>query len=38
MDVPVQQDLAENAVARAPRPDVGMRPYDDRAAIGFKDP
>jgi UDP-3-O-[3-hydroxymyristoyl] glucosamine N-acyltransferase len=37
MDVSVQQDLAENAVARAPRPDVRSRTEDDRTAIGFKD-
>jgi UDP-3-O-[3-hydroxymyristoyl] glucosamine N-acyltransferase len=37
MDVSVQQDLADNAVARAPRPDVRIRPEDDRAAIGFED-
>lgn len=37
MDASVQQDLAANAVARAPRPDVRSRPKDDHAAIGFKD-
>lgn len=37
MDVSVQQDLAANAVARAPRPDIRMRSEDDRAAIGFED-
>jgi len=37
MDVSVQQDLAENAVARSPRPDVRMRAEDDSAAIGFED-
>ena len=37
MDVSVQQDLADNTVARAPRPDVRMRPDDDRSAIGFKE-
>ncbi len=36
MDVSVQQDLAESAVARAPRPDVRERLDDDHAAIGFK--
>jgi len=36
MDVSVQHDLAENAVARAPRPDVGIRREDDDGtAIGF---
>ena len=38
MDASVQEDLDENAVARAPRPDVGMRSDDDRAAIGFGEP
>lgn len=37
MDASVQQDLAANAVARAPRPDVRSRSKDDHAAIGFKD-
>lgn len=36
MDASVQQDLAENAVARAPRPDVRSRAEDDHTAIGFK--
>jgi UDP-3-O-[3-hydroxymyristoyl] glucosamine N-acyltransferase LpxD len=37
MDVSLQQDLAENSVARAPRPEVRTRPDDDSAAIGFKE-
>lgn len=35
MDVSLQQDLGENCVARAPRPEVKMRPADDSAGIGF---
>ena len=36
MDVSVQDDLADDVVARAPRPDVRCRPDDDdRASIGF---
>jgi len=35
MDVSVQQDLSDNTVARAPGPDVRIRPDDDRTAIGF---
>jgi UDP-3-O-[3-hydroxymyristoyl] glucosamine N-acyltransferase len=36
MDASVQQDLDDDAVARAPRPDVATRPAgDDRGAIGF---
>ncbi|HEY3024561.1 MAG TPA: hypothetical protein VGJ55_00250 [Pyrinomonadaceae bacterium] len=35
MDVSIQQDLADNAIARAPRPDVKTRPNDDHTAIGF---
>jgi UDP-3-O-[3-hydroxymyristoyl] glucosamine N-acyltransferase len=36
MDVSVQEDLADEVVARAPRPDVRARPdRDDRASIGF---
>ena len=36
MDASVQQDLADDAIARAPRPDVEARPADDdRSAIGF---
>lgn len=35
MDASVQHDLAENMVARAPRPDVRAREDDDRSAIGF---
>ncbi len=36
MDVSVQKDLADDAVARAPRPEVGVRRGDDNAkAIGF---
>lgn len=37
MDVSVQQDLAENAVARAPRPDVRLHTENDSDTIGFKD-
>jgi len=36
MDVSIQEELAENTVARAPRPDVRVRYGGDRAAIGFK--
>ena len=36
MDVSVQDDLSDEIVARAPRPDVRARPDDDdRASIGF---
>ena len=36
MDVSVQEDLADDVVARAPRPDVQTRPDDDdRLSIGF---
>lgn len=35
MHVPVQDDLASDAVARAPRPEVGPRPAADGKAIGF---
>jgi UDP-3-O-[3-hydroxymyristoyl] glucosamine N-acyltransferase len=36
MDVSVQEDLADDVVARAPRPDVRTRPdSDDRASTGF---
>jgi UDP-3-O-[3-hydroxymyristoyl] glucosamine N-acyltransferase len=35
MDASVQHDLAGNAVARAPRPDVREREDDDPSAIGF---
>ena len=36
MDVSVQDDLSDEVVARAPRPDVRARPDDDdRASIGF---
>lgn len=35
MDGSVQHDLAENTVARAPRPNVRTRPDDDGTAIGF---
>ena len=35
MDVSVQQDLADNTVARAPRPDLKMRSDDDSSTIGF---
>lgn len=37
MDASVQQDLAENTVARAPRPDVRLRSDDDPTAIGFRE-
>lgn len=37
MDSSVQQDLAENTVARAPRPDVRPRSDDDPTAIGFRE-
>src|SRR5712692_10010135 len=37
MDVSLQQDLAENSVARAPCPHVKMRPDDDSTAIGFRE-
>ncbi|HEX8686551.1 MAG TPA: hypothetical protein VF654_08615, partial [Pyrinomonadaceae bacterium] len=36
MDVSLQQDLPDDTVARAPRPDVRPRDDDDRAAIGFR--
>ena len=35
MDVSVQHDLADQAIARAPRPDVSMRSDDDSSTIGF---
>lgn len=36
MDVSLQQDLPDDAIARAPRPEVEARsPEEDRAAIGF---
>lgn len=35
MDVSVQNDLAEDAVARAPRPEIRARTGGDRDAIGF---
>jgi UDP-3-O-[3-hydroxymyristoyl] glucosamine N-acyltransferase LpxD len=35
MDVSLQQDLADDHVARAPGPDVRIRPGDDRSGIGF---
>lgn len=35
MDSSVQQDLADNAVARSPRPDVSTRSADDSDSIGF---
>ena len=35
MDASIQQDLADNSVARAPRPDVQIRKDDDHTAIGF---
>ena len=35
MDASVQQDLAENSVARAPRPEVNIRDDDDKTTIGF---
>ncbi len=37
MDASVQEDLTENTVARAPRPDVKLRADDDPNVIGFKD-
>lgn len=37
MDASVQQDLPDDAVARAPRPAVAPRPDGDRAAIGFEE-
>lgn len=36
MDSSLQQDLPDNAVSRAPRPDVKERPDVDRNTIGFK--
>jgi UDP-3-O-[3-hydroxymyristoyl] glucosamine N-acyltransferase LpxD len=36
MDASVQEDLADHAVARAPRPDVKTRLDDDSSTIGFK--
>jgi UDP-3-O-[3-hydroxymyristoyl] glucosamine N-acyltransferase LpxD len=35
MDVSLQQDLPDNSVARAPRPNIRSRDTDDSAAIGF---
>lgn len=35
MDSSVQQDVPDNSVARAPRPDVTTRPDDDGTSIGF---
>jgi UDP-3-O-[3-hydroxymyristoyl] glucosamine N-acyltransferase LpxD len=35
MDASIQQDVADNSVVRAPRPDVQLRKDDDRTAIGF---
>jgi UDP-3-O-[3-hydroxymyristoyl] glucosamine N-acyltransferase len=35
MDASIQQDLADNSVARAPRPDVRRRTDDDPGSIGF---
>ena len=35
MSASVQEDLADDAVARAPRPDVRSRSDDDRGSIGF---
>jgi UDP-3-O-[3-hydroxymyristoyl] glucosamine N-acyltransferase LpxD len=35
MDASIQQDVADNAVVRAPRPDVQMRKDDDHTTIGF---
>ena len=35
MDVSLQQDLADNSVARAPRADIRPRETNDSAAIGF---
>ncbi len=36
MDVSLQQDLDENSVARAPRPDIKKRP-DHQTAVGFSE-
>ena len=36
MDSSVQQDVGDNSVVRAPRPDVRMRLDDDPTSIGFK--
>ena len=35
MDGSIQEDLAANSIARAPRADVKERPDDDRSVIGF---
>ena len=35
MDASIQQDLADDSVARAPRPDVRMRDDNDPTSIGF---
>jgi len=35
MDASVQHDLPENAIVRAPRPDIRTRDDDDHSAIGF---
>ena len=35
MDASIQQDVADNSVVRAPRPDVQSRNDDDHSAIGF---
>jgi UDP-3-O-[3-hydroxymyristoyl] glucosamine N-acyltransferase len=35
MDASIQQDLEDNSVTRAPRPDVRMRTDDDPNSIGF---
>lgn len=37
MDASVQQDLPDDAVARAPRPAVAPRPDGDRTAVGFEE-
>jgi UDP-3-O-[3-hydroxymyristoyl] glucosamine N-acyltransferase len=38
MDASIQQDLADNSVARAPRADVQIRKDDDHTTIGFTEP
>lgn len=37
MDASVQQDLADNSVARAPRANIRLRETNDSAAIGFRE-
>lgn len=36
MDASVQHDLADDSIARAPRPAIGVRSDGDHSAIGFK--